>query len=78
VQNCFFTPPHFLKTSLVFFCLAVVRQTQDPGTDGEGGMGQSFRRDGAKRFNFFLHEGIDTLKGEAVSTIDTCGLMKTR
>lgn len=41
-------------------------------------MGKSFRREGAKRFNCFLHEGTDTLKGEAVSTIDTCGLMETR
>ena len=40
---------------------------------GRVGVGKSFRREGAKRFNFFLPEGIDILKGEAVSIIDTCG-----
>lgn len=55
-----------------------MHQTQDPGPDGEDGMHKSFRRDEAKRFNFFLHEGIVTRKGEAISIRDTCGLMKAR
>ena len=42
------------------------------------GVGKSFSRDGAKRFNFFLQESTDALKEEAVSTVDTCGLMKAR
>lgn len=67
-DNCF----HFAAWQLV------IHQTEDTGTDGEGKTDRSFRWDWAKRFNFFPHEGIVTLKGEAVSIIDTSGLLKAK